>query len=233
MVRMADHGVLAADELLPDSSSRGALWWRLAEHGARWPCLSSASVGGGLGEIGWVLNVGVEKDYRRTDLAAHAAEVADRASLSGPGTALFTAADITGVTYGECDEVRVWSTVGVSRPTWPADHDALAGAGARLPPGTINTVVLLPVRLSASALVQVALVAAEAKAQACIEAGIPGTGTASDAVVIACSPHGPAEEFGGPRSVCGARAALAVHASVTSGLTTWPVGHREGDGRWV
>lgn len=229
MVTMAEHGVLAADALLPDSSSRGALWWRLPDRGALWPCLSSASVGGGPGEIGWVLNVGVEKDYRRTDLAAHAAEVADRASLNGPGTALFTAADITRVRYGECDGVRAWSTVGVSRPTWPADHDALAGAGQRLPPGTINTVVLLPVRLSAAALVQVALVTAEAKAQACIEAGIPGTGTASDAVVLACSPHGPAEEFGGPRSVPGARTALAVHASVAAGLARWPLGHREDD----
>lgn len=230
MVTAAEHGLLAPG-LLSDDSTRGALWWRLAEPSSQelWPCLSSASVGGGLSEIGWVLNVGVVKDYRRTDLDAHAAEVADRAHLSGPGTALFTAADITRVEYAGCDGVQVWSTVGVSRPTWPADPDALAGAGERLPPGTINTVVLIPVRLAAAALVQVALVVAEAKAQACVEAGIPGTGTASDAVVVACSPAGRAEEFGGPRSTWGARTAIAVHTSVAAGLAGWPAGHRDGE----
>lgn len=228
MVTGPVQGLLSAEQLLPDSSTRGALWWRLTDSSEPWPSLSSASVGGGLGEIGWVLNVGVEKDYRRTDLAVHAAEVADRAGLAGPGTALFTAADVTRVEYRECDGVRAWSTVGVSRPTWPADPEALAGAGQRLPPGTINTVVLLPARLAASALVQVALVVAEAKAQACLEANIPGTGTASDAVVVACAPDGSAQEFGGPRSVWGARTALAVHASVAAGLAGWPAGHRDG-----
>lgn len=229
MVKGPEYGALTPDSLPANSSTRGALWWRLTSDGADWPCLSSASVGGGLGETGWVLNIGVEKDYRRTDLDAHAAELAGAAGLSGPGTALFTAADVSRVQAGECDGVRAWSTVGVSRPTWPADAPSLAGAGKRLPPGTINSVVLLPVTLSHAALVQVALVVAEAKAQACIEAGIPGTGTASDAVVVACPPGGEAEQFGGPRSAWGARTALAVHASVAAGLIGWPTGHRDGE----
>lgn len=215
----------------PAGDDRGALAWRLNEPHS--PCLSSASVGGGLREVSWVLNVGVVKDYCRTDLDAHAAEVAHRASLSGPGAAMFTAADIARVEASDCYGVQAWSTVGVSRPTWPADREALAGAGKRLPgsaerPGTINTVVVLPIRLGPAALVQVALVVAEAKAQACVEAGIPGTGTASDAVVVACSPHGPTEGFGGPRSTWGARVALAVHAGVAAGLAGWPDGHRDG-----
>lgn len=214
----------------PEAGDRGWLWWRLAPPNSEsaWPCVSSASVGGGLTRISWILNVGVVEDYRRTDLREHADSVATRVGVSGAGTALFTAADIAGVRQRECDGVRVWSTVGVSRPTWPADPTALGVAGRRLPPGTINTVVLLPVRHTPAALVQAALVVAEAKAQACVEAGLPGTGTASDAVVVACPPRGPAEEFGGPRSAYGARVAIAVHATVRDGLVGWPVGHRDG-----
>ena len=50
--------------------------------------------------------------------------------------------------------------------------------------------------------------ATEAKAQALVEAGVPGTGTASDAVVVCCPPGG-TEPYGGPRSVWGARLARA------------------------
>ncbi|UAL30058.1 adenosylcobinamide amidohydrolase [Nocardioides rotundus] len=210
-------------QVLPaESGTRGALAWQLADEQAEpWPCLSSASVGGGLGAASWVLNVGVVRDYRRTDLEAHAAEVAASAGLRGEGTALLTAADVHRVEASECSGVRAWSTVGVSRPTWPADPEALARAGRRLPPGTINTVVLLPVRLTPSALIQAALVVAEAKAQACVESGLPGTGTASDAVVLACDPAGPVEDFGGPRSTWGARVALSVHTGVAAGLAGW------------
>jgi len=207
---MVSHGSVPAA-----AEHRGALWWRFDEER---PALSSASVGGGLRRLGWVLNIGVDHDYRRTDLDAHAAEVAAPLGLHGPGTALLTAADVGAVTTATEDGVQAWTTVGVTRPTWPADRSAVALAGRRLPPGTINTVVVLDARLSESALVQAALGAAEAKAQACVEAGIGGTGTASDALVLIGAADGPEQEFGGVRSVWGCRVALAVHAAVAAGL---------------
>ncbi|MCG8927319.1 adenosylcobinamide amidohydrolase [Lentzea sp. CC55] len=50
--------------------------------------------------------------------------------------------------------------------------------------------------------------AAEAKAQALAEAGTPGTGTPSDAVVVCC-PSGDGEQHGGSRSSWGAIQAWA------------------------
>ncbi len=51
---------------------RGVLVWRW---GTPMRVLSSAPVGGGLGEVRWLVNVGVPSDYGRTDLARHAGEV--------------------------------------------------------------------------------------------------------------------------------------------------------------
>ena len=212
---MIEHGLLP-----PAAGHRGALWWRCDPPR---PALSSASVGGGLRTVAWVLNTGVVHDYARTDLAAHAAEVGAPLGLRGPGTALFTAVPVTRVREGEEQGAHAWSTVGVTRPTWPAQRGAVVGE--RLP-GTINTVVTLPVRLGPDALVQAALAATEAKAQACVEAGLPGTGTASDALVVLAAPEhdadAPLETFGGVRSTWGSRVALAVHAAVAAGLAVRP-----------
>ena len=66
------------------------------------------------------------------------------------------------------------------------------------------------------------MTATEAKTQALAEVGVPGTGTATDVVCIACP--GPAsdgtapEPYCGPRSTWGARLARAVHAAVRAGL---------------
>ena len=65
----------------------------------------------------------------------------------------------------------------------------------------------------------------EAKAQAVIEAGFPGTGTASDAICVAAPTapaSGTAEDFAGPRSLWGARIARAVHAAVKTGAVGYP-----------
>ena len=61
----------------------------------------------------------------------------------------------------------------------------------------------------------------EAKVQALLDAGVAGTGTASDAVSVLCpvlSSEGPgAEPFGGPRSTYGARLARCVYEAVSAG----------------
>jgi adenosylcobinamide amidohydrolase len=102
----------------------------------------------------------------------------------------------------------------VSAPTWAA---APEGAWSRWAPGTINLVCWLPVPLSDAALVNAIATATEAKAQALYETGVPGTGTASDAVAVCCLP-GSSEPYAGPRSTWGARLARAVHAAVKRSL---------------
>ena len=182
--------------------------------------VSSAPVGGGVAAVSWVVNLGVPAGYARTDLGAHAAEVARRLGLGGTGAALFTAVDVRRVVRSEDGGVVVDATVGVTRPTWAADADG--AHGPPWAPGTINLVVQVPVGLSPAAAVNATMTATEAKAQALLEAGVPGTGTASDALVVCWSPAVPTEAFGGPRSPWGARIARAVHGAVRQGLEVHP-----------
>ena len=106
------------------------------------------------------------------------------------------------------------ATVGLTHPTWAADTDNAVSAPAA---GTINIVAQFPVRLAPGALLNALCTATEAKTQALFDAGVPGTGTASDAISIACPRIGAEEPFAGPRSRWGARLARAVHAAVLAG----------------
>jgi adenosylcobinamide hydrolase len=176
---------------------------------------STASVGGGLGERRWIINAEVASDYRRCDQDRHGAELAAVAGLRGSGVVMFTAAAVRRMQRAEDGGVAVEATVGLTHPTWAADADDQAVAAAA--PGTINVVGIMPVRLTAAALLNALCTVTEAKTQALFAAGVPGTGTASDAVALACPADGPAEPFGGPRSAWGARLARAVYNAVLAG----------------
>ncbi len=180
--------------------------------------LSSAPVGGGLGPRSWILNAQVAPGYARTDLAAHARELADHAGLDPEaGVVLFTAADVEDLCSLDDGGVQADVTVGVRLPVWAAAPDEPAGSA---PPGTgtINVVVFLPVCLDDAALVNAVATATEAKTQALLECGVAGTGTATDAVcLVNGSDRSTSVAFGGPRSEWGARLARAVHGAVAAG----------------
>ena len=177
---------------------------------------STATVGGGLGERDWILNAQVPSTYDRVDLDAHVAEIATELGCLGAGVGLLTAAHLEprGLVVDDAGVV-VSATVGVTRPTWAADVEDAVSPWA---PGTINVVVEVPARLTDAALLNAIVTATEAKSQALFERGVPGTGTASDAVCVVCPTTGPADPFAGPRSVWGARIGRAVHAAVLEGL---------------
>lgn len=223
----------AADTSLPAFTRHdGVLSWDVPPG---WWAISSASVGGGLLQPRWVLNAGVGDGFARTDLAAWAEEVATTLGLDGPGCALLTAADVSQVQHAQHHGVTVWATVGVTKPTWPHDPRARSWRGAP-EPGTVNIVVALTAPLTASALVQAVGTVTEAKAQVLVRSGVPGTGTASDAVVVLCPGEdgrpGAEMPFAGVRSAWGMRIAQAVHDAVGGGLTTHPwTGTAAGDDR--
>ncbi|MGZ4694984.1 MAG: adenosylcobinamide amidohydrolase [Acidimicrobiales bacterium] len=196
------------------------LVWRLPS-----PCrvVSSAVLGGGIGTRRWVLNAQVQPGYGRLDPAEHLLELAAAADLDGPGVGLLTAADVDTWQSATDGGARVDATVGVRVPTWAASpEDVLDPTYA---PGTINIVAFVPEPLSDGALVNLVATATEAKTQALLDAGIPGTGTATDAVCVVSlfGESGEAgrprelEPFGGPRSRWGSRVARAVHATVAAG----------------
>lgn len=179
---------------------------------------STAACGGGLGERRWIINAQVAHDYRRRDQPRHGAELAAAAGLEDVGgVVMFTAVDVRDVQSRQDGGLRVDATVGLTVPVWAAAPDAAPDAAAASAPGTVNIVALLPARLTAAALLNALCTATEAKTQALLAAGVPGTGTASDAVTVACPATGPAEPFGGPRSTWGARLARAVHDAVLAG----------------
>jgi adenosylcobinamide amidohydrolase len=185
--------------------------WRSA---APWLAVSSGVLGGGFGERSWVVNATVPKGYARLDPDRHLARIAAALGLTGDGIGLLTAVDVREVVWQEDGGVRVAVTTGIgAHPTWAAGP-----AWAPEQVGTINAVCWLPVRLSPAALVNAVATVAEAKAQALFEAGVPGTGTPTDAVAVLCPPSGPEEPFGGPRSPVGGALARAVHGAIRARL---------------
>jgi len=209
---------------IEDGRHRPVLVWA---PGPGWRMIASGVLGGGIGERAWWLNTQVDRFYSRTDPEQHVLEIAAELGLGGPGVGLLTAADVNRVTAAEDGGVRAVATVGLGLPVRAAAPDDELAAG--YVPGTINVLVVVPVPLSDAALVNLVITLTEAKTQALGEAGVPGTGTSSDAVCIACpatpatpaTPAGRPEPFGGPRSVWGSRAARAVHRAVADGTADW------------
>jgi adenosylcobinamide amidohydrolase len=202
-LQRAEHG--------QDGAARPVLVWRCD---APVRAVATTVLGGGLGERTWLLNAEVPLEYH-DDPATHMAAIAAQQGLeAGRGIAMVTAAPVLEVASRADGGATCDATVGVSTPTWAAAPD---GTWSRWRPGTINLVCWVPAPLSDAALVNALATATEAKAQALFEAGVPGTGTASDAVAVCC-PTGGGEPYGGPRSIWGARLARAVHAAVGDGI---------------
>jgi len=163
----------------------------------------------------WVVNAQVPPSYGRRDPDHHLSRLGVSFGLRGRGVGMLTAADLRAVSSFTESGVEVSATVGLGHPTWAAAPDVTSAVSLV---GTVNLVVVLPERLSDAALVNAVVTATEAKTQALFEAGIAGTGTATDAVCVACPDEGQPHAFGGPRSLWGARLARAVHGAVLGGL---------------
>ncbi|MEM9606277.1 MAG: adenosylcobinamide amidohydrolase [Actinomycetota bacterium] len=203
---LAEHR--AGDDVRP------CLLWRLPEG---WRAISSGTLGGGIGPASWIVDAEVGSDYARLDPDRHLGEIAEQLLLDGAGVGLLTAAPVAEWTTAADAGLVVDGTIGVTRPTWAAAPDGVVDPHQ---PGTINLIARVPVALSDAALVNAVMTMTEAKAQALAEHGVPGTGTASDAVCVACPADGSREPFGGPRSVWGARLGRATHAAVLDGLAS-------------
>ena len=191
------------------------LLWRFPEP---MRTVASSPHGGGLGVRRWILNAHVPLSYGRRDPDRHLRQLAVSLGLAGRGVGMLTAADVRA--YASTDDcgVAVTATVGLSVPTLAAAPDSVAPVSHV---GTINVVAFVPERLSDAALVNAVATATEAKVQALRDLGFDATGTATDAVCIVCPDEGRAHDFGGPRSLWGARLARAVHAAVLDGGRRW------------
>ncbi|MDQ1396124.1 MAG: adenosylcobinamide hydrolase [Acidimicrobiaceae bacterium] len=187
------------------------LVWRLP---APMRVIASAPHGGGLGPRRWVVNAQVPASYGRRDPDHHLGRLAVSLGLAGRGVGMLTAADVRSFASTDDGGVSVAATVGLGHPVLAAAPDGDGPIGLV---GTINLLVVLPERLSDAALVNAVATATEAKAQAVRDLGHDATGTATDAMCIACPDDGRPHAFGGPRSLWGARLARAVYSAVTQG----------------
>jgi len=225
------------EEWSDDDHRRPVLLWRA---GPGWRGISSGVTGGGIGAINWWLNAQVNLEYHDPDPQQHAQMIAEELGVAGlRGVGMLTAAEVSRVESAEVEGVRVWATVGISVPVMAAGspgHPVPTSGDWR--PGTINTLIVVPQPLSDAALVNLVITATEAKSQALAEAGVPGTGTASDSVCVAAARSAASDGsagglvagvvaqaddglYGGPRSVWGRRVAVAVHRAVAVGIAGW------------
>ncbi len=186
--------------------------WRAA---APMRMVATAPHGGGIGPRHWIVNAQVPPSYGRRDPDHHLGKLGVALGLAGRGVGMLTAADVRQVRGATDGGVEVAATVGLVHPVWAAAPEDPA---ARTLIGTINVVAIVPERLSDAALVNAVATATEAKSQALWEAGVEATGTATDAICVACPEDGRRNAFGGPRSIWGSRLARGVHAAISAAL---------------
>ncbi|QEV36668.1 adenosylcobinamide amidohydrolase [Streptomyces cinereoruber] len=194
--------------------------------------VSSAVLGGGIGEREWVVNAQVPPGYDRLDPVAHLRELAAGAGLPGPGVGLMTAASVADRRHAVDGGAHAVVTAGIGVRGWAA---APGVGGVAVPhPGTINIIVSLPVPLTDAALVNAVATATEAKTQALVELGADASGTPTDAVCVAAPAPAlvgsGAEPFAGPRSLWGARLARAVHRATREACAGLLAAERTGPG---
>jgi adenosylcobinamide hydrolase len=188
--------------------------WRLDP--PRLACASTV-VGGGIGARRWVLNAQVPADEPPADPGRFLAGLARALGCSGAGVGFLTAAPVDAWSDGASGDVTAIATVGLTHPAWAA---APPPAESASPPaaGTVNVVAFVPARLAPAALVNAVMTLTEAKTQALLEHGVPGTGTPTDAACVLAPTAGAAEPYAGPRSRLGGHLARAVHAAVAAGV---------------
>ena len=193
--------------------------------------VSSAIVGGGLGEARSIVNLHVPKGFRCEDGESRLEDFARRRSIARPVVGLLTGAltenaERATERHGRLAVCAI-ITVGLSNRS-----AAGRSAVAVWQPSTINTIVVVDADPEAAALVNLVITATEAKVLALTEAGVRSpdgglvTGTSTDAVVVAATGRGPRCRFGGPVSEVGWLVARAVKSALDAGVARWIAEHR-------
>lgn len=188
--------------------------------------VSSAAVGGGMGEARAIVNLHVPKNYPCTDPGADVARFCRERGIPAPWVGLLTSAwtDKAEFSVEAANGIAVLAvvTVGLGNPVTAGVSPVALGL-----PSTINTIVVIDGDPAAGALVNAVITATEAKILALAESGVrspeggPASGTSTDAVVIAATGRGRSCRFGGPASELGWAVARAVRSAVAQGISRW------------
>ena len=183
-------------------------------------CLSNAVLGGGLGEVKTWLNLQVDLSYSCRDPQGDLRRAA--VGLVEPVVGMLTAAKVDRYITATQGSATAIATLGLRRPI-----AAAAPAHVDMPAGTINLLAVVDVALTDAGLVNALQTAVEAKAQALTAARVSAgnsdgfaTGTATDAICIACPP-GKDVDYAGPATAHGQNLATCVYRTILDGATAW------------
>ena len=120
---------------------------------------------------------------------------------------LLTSVPMSKITIKHCEDVSVFSTVGINNPNSPI--------------GTINIITVLDCRIPRSAMLNAIITITEAKAKALIESGHNFTGTSTDAVIILTTQKGRYYQYAGPASELGEKLWEATTECIKDGIKKW------------
>ena len=188
--------------------------------------VSSAAVGGGLGEARAIVNIHVPKNYPCASPEVDVARFCRRRGIAEPYVGLLTSAwtEKAELSVEAAHGITVLAvvTVGLGNPVAAGVSPVALGL-----PSTINTIVVIDGDPEPGALVNAVITATEAKFLALAEAGVRSpegplaSGTSTDAVVVAATGRGRSCRFGGPASELGWAVARAVRSAVAQGISRW------------
>jgi len=165
---------------------------------------ASTGVSGGIRSVSTLLNHTVPVGFRHDEPAKELELVAAGAGLGKEFFGLLTAVPVQRACVLQYDFVTVFVTAGVQEEPGKAT-------------GTINIIVSSGEGMEDAALLETIMVATEAKSDALREAGIPISGTPTDAVIAACE-GAVTHRYAGRRTEIGRRVYEAVKRGVAEAL---------------
>ncbi len=192
--------------------------------------LSSAVLGGERRRVRFIINHTVEEKYSSDTPSQNLARLAEKMDLGKDVLGLMTAVDVrhTVMSFGTRQGLAVATlcTAGVNNicsagRLVAAAHESLAA------PGTINIVVLIEGNLTEAAMVNAVITATEAKTMALFQANVRlpdgdmATGTATDAIVIACTGRGEPLPNAGAATGLGFLVGRTVYRAVEQGISEY------------
>lgn len=165
----------------------------------------STGVNGGRRRVNYILNIQVPHDFPHADPEGYIDGVVRTLHLDGDCVALLTAVEMRNVQVAEEDPVTVFTTAGVTHPSFA---------------GTINLIIVSSRKLSEGAMANAIITATEAKTRALLDIGFTFTGTKTDAVVVAYERvlDGETIQYAGPSTEFGRKITQLVRLGVKNGL---------------
>ncbi len=189
--------------------------------------LSSTIMGGGFTETDTIFILEVKMGYDNSRPEEDLEMVCKELHLGPRCVGFMTAADVRRVLTVTRDEIHGKRAITVAT----AGVTNAVCAGERLPQevidllpkhqaGTINIISISDAPLQDCGLAGAFITMTEAKGAALKDTGVPGTGTTSDAVAIAC-PLGEGDKYAGPATDTGMAIARSVREAVGESIRKW------------